>query len=942
MSLAQLTPPPAFDPRARTRPDLCFDPTALREELSLLAKSHDGNAVALRAAVLDRLKPLVAQNREVARAELAETGSGRACAARLARFQDALLELIHDFAIYHVYHAKNPTSAEKMAFVATGGYGRGLLAPFSDIDLLFLLPYKQTSWGESIIEFMLYMLWDLGFKVGHATRTVDQTVKFARQDVTTRTALLDARLLWGNAPLFAEFQTRFWREVVRGSGREFVEAKLAERDERHKRAGASRYLVEPNVKDGKGGLRDLHTLHWLARYLSDTAPQQNGVEAAFFQVDEYHTYHKCEDFLWKVRCALHFTAGRAEERLSFDLQPELARQLGYTQVSGMLQVERFMRHYFLVARQVGALTRTLCAVLEDKQLKEAPKLNGILSPLTWRRRVELKRISDFRIENGRITFEDHDIFRRDPVNIVRLFYHADKYNASIHPEILRLLRGSLRHINDDLRSDAEAGRLFMELLTSRNNAANVLRSMNEAGVLGRFLPEFGRIVALAQFNMYHHFTVDEHLIRSIAQLSDIEHGRFADQLPLSTKIIANIQNRRALYLATLLHDAGKGREEDHSIVGARLARSAGPRLGLSKAETETVAWLIENHLVMSQIAQSRDLNDPKTIRDFADIVQSRERLKMLLVLTVADIRAVGPGVWNGWKGQLLRTLYYETEPLLAGGHTAKPRSERVAMAKRALADALATWPEAARDKLLTQHTNPYWLRTDADKQKADAHLLRTADEAGTAVATAITTDPFTQVSAITVLAPNHPRLLAEIAGACAAANANIVDAQIFTTTDNRALDTISLTRECADADDEKRRVTRIAANIEKVVSAQASLQSLMEKKRSNNARVRAFTKTIEAEVTIDNDLSDQLTVIEVSGLDRPGLLYELTTALSDLGLDIGSAHIATFGERAVDVFYVTDLGGKKIANGEQIKTITDRLMAVLQVSSAEALVPAGA
>ncbi|RMF00734.1 MAG: bifunctional uridylyltransferase/uridylyl-removing protein, partial [Alphaproteobacteria bacterium] len=312
-----------------TRPAPYFDPLAAREALTALWRAHGGNDTALRSQALAALSELVKNARAQARQQLEADGSGRRCAEGLATFQDELLRLIYDFTVEHVYRAQNPSSAERMAIVATGGYGRAMLAPGSDIDLLFLLPYKQTAWGESVIEYMLLMLWDLGFKVGHATRTVDQCIKLAKADMTIRTALLDARLVHGAGELFDELHARFIREVVKGTGREFVEAKLEERDERHKRAGASRYLVEPNVKDGKGGLRDLHTLYWIARYLYPEEDLKDFVKAGIFSREEYSTFVRCVDFLWSVRCHLHFLAGRAEERLSFDVQPLMAERLGY-------------------------------------------------------------------------------------------------------------------------------------------------------------------------------------------------------------------------------------------------------------------------------------------------------------------------------------------------------------------------------------------------------------------------------------------------------------------------------------------------------------------------------------------------------------------------------------------------------------------------------------
>jgi [protein-PII] uridylyltransferase len=926
-----------MDTRPATQPPY-FDPRATRAELTAL---HAGFAEAAeaRSSVLERLKELVREGRAAARAGLEADRDGRRCAHGLSLLQDELIRLVYDYTVAHVYRATNPSDAERMAIIATGGYGRGLLAPGSDIDILFLLPYKQTPWGESVAEYMLYLLWDLGFKVGHATRTVGQCLKMATSDLTIRTALLDARLVHGDAQLFLEFERRFMKEVVRGTARAFIDAKMAERDERHRRTGESRYKVEPNVKDGKGGLRDLHTLHWLSKYLHGQEVGPASVAAGIFTSAEATTFRRCEDFLWTVRCYLHFLTGRPEERLTFELQPAMAQRLGYRERSGQRAVERFMKHYFLVAKDVGDLTTILCAALEVQQLKTSPGLGRrLLNPLSWKTRRQIRRRTEFRIDNDRINIADRDVFKRDPVNLIRYFAHAEHTDAYLHPEAIRLIRQSLPLIDDELREDPEANRIFLELLTGRVNPADTLRRMNDTGVLGKFIPAFGHVVAMMQFNMYHHYTVDEHLIRTIGVLTEIERGTAADELPLSTELVKTIQNRTALYVAAFLHDIGKGRPEDHSRVGGRVARELCPRLGLSAAETETVTWLVEQHLTMSNIAQSRDISDPKTIRDFADIVQTRERLALLLLLSVADIRAVGPGTWNGWKGQLLRTLYYETEPLVSGGHTQTARSYLVAEAKAALRDALADWPSAEIDRFIARFYPDYWLRTETRKQVEHAELLRRAEQAGRTFATDCNTSAFTASTELTIFAPNHPRLLALFAGACAAASANIVGAHINTTRDGFALDTFLLQREFEQDEDELRRARRIKETIEKVLRGEQRLKPLLAKRRPLEKRVAAFD--VEPEAIINNSLSDQFTVIEVAGRDRPGLLYELTSTISNLNLDITSAHITTFGEKAVDVFYVTDLTGKKVTGEARQRAIRQRLTVVLEGETEPETAPA--
>ena len=921
-----------------TLPPFEIDGTALADRLVGLAGKPGPLADKARLAIVDHLKKLRAEARAAAERQLVADGKGGACARRLSELQDAVIVALYRLA----GHVFGDAALARMAVIAVGGYGRGMLAPGSDVDLLFLLPARQTPEGEKAVEFMLYLLWDLGLKVGHATRNVGECIRLSRSDMTIRTAILEARFLVGNRTLADELAARFDDEVVKGTGREFIAAKLAERDLRHRQQGASRYLVEPNVKEGKGGLRDLQTLFWIAKYYYRVSTDAELVKVGVFSKDELALFRKSEDFLWAVRCHLHFMTGRAEERLSFDVQREMARRLGYTSHPGMRDVERFMKHYFLVAKDVGDLTNIFCAALEERHAKPAPALNRFFR-LRRRRRRTIPGSTDFVVDNDRINTANARVFLKDPVNLIRIFHLADRYDLAFHPEATQEIARSLKLIDAELRDDPEANRLFVEIVSSKRNPELVLRRMNEAGVLGRFVPDFGKIVSMMQFNMYHHYTVDEHLIRAIGVLAEIERGDLADAHPLANEIMPSIKNRVILYVALFLHDIAKGRVEDHSIAGARVARRLCPRFGLSPAETETVAWLVEHHLTMSITAQSRDLADRKTIADFAAVVQSMERLKMLLVLTVADIKAVGPGVWNGWKGQLLRTLYYETEPVLTGGHSQVSRDRRVAEAQAELAAALADrfpdWAESARTAYIGRHYPAYLLRVDLPHKIAHAALFRDIARSGKKLATSVATRIFEGVTEITIIAPDHPRLLSIIAGACTVAGANIVDAQVFTTTDGEALDSVAVTREFEDEADEMRRARRIGDLIEQALAGTVRLPEIVAARSQPRSRHRAFS--LETDIRVDNSWSNQFTAIEASGLDRPGLLYDLTRAISDLNLNIASAHIVTFGERAVDVFYVTDLVGHKITNSSREAAIRRRLVAAFdQSGGAEAPRPA--
>jgi [protein-PII] uridylyltransferase len=917
-----------------------FGAATIAAELEQLAKVHSADQRVLRTAVAQRLRAALTQGRTTAERLLLQERHGRRCAERLCFMHDEIIRVLFEFTCKHLYPSENPSEAERMAVVATGGYGRGLLAPGSDIDLLFVLPYKQTAWGESVAEVILYCLWDMGLKVGHATRSINECIRHAKADITIRTAILEARYLLGERALFDELIARFDKDVAQNTAAEFVTAKLAEREARHRRAGQSRYLVEPNVKDGKGGLRDLHTLFWIAKYVFRVREPEELIEKGVFDRREFMLFRRCENFLWSVRCHMHFVSGRAEERLSFDIQREIAVRLGYTEHPGLQDVERFMKHYFLIAKDVGDLTAILLAELEDSQAKPMPVLSRMMEKFRPSARRTLSETDDFVVDYNRIVVADANVFKRDPVNLIRIFHLAQKYNLILHPDSMRAVTQSLKLINAELRQNPEANRLFLEVLTS-HDAEIVLRRMNETGVLGQFVRPFGRIVAMMQFNMYHHYTVDEHLLRCIGMLCDIEAGR-AEDAPFVTELMRSIQpqNRTLLYVALFLHDIAKGRIEDHSIAGARIARRFCPRMGFSAAETETVVWLVEQHLTMSSVAQSRDLSDRVTIQNFAEVVQSVERMKLLTILTTADIKAVGPGVWNGWKAQLIRTLYYETEPVLTGGFSEVNRAQRVAMAQAEFRAALADWPSERLDAYIVRHYPAYWLKVDLPQKLEHACFVRAAEDAGKQLATAIKLDRARSVIELTVFAPDHPWLLSIIAGACAMGGANIVDAQIFTTTDARALDTIAVSREFDADEDEERRAARVADAIEKALRGTLKLPEVLAKHAAAKGRLKAFA--IEPEVTINNQWSNRYTMVEVTGLDRPGLLFELTTTISKLNLNIASAHVATFGERVVDVFYITDLFGAKITAATRQAAIRRALLALFAPPGEAAAKPARA
>lgn len=851
---------------------------------------------------------------------------GLEAARAIAVVADEIVAALYGFTVTHAHpRSANPTVGERLSVVAVGGYGRAEMAPYSDVDILFLLPYRPTPWGEQVVEYMLYVLWDLGLKVGHATRSVDECILRAKADTTIRTSLLEARYVCGDEALTVELKQRFASEFGASTGPAFVEAKLAERDERHVNLGDSRYLVEPNVKDGKGGLRDLHTLFWIAKYLYNVEDVSDLIDLGVFTPRELGHFIKAENFLWAVRIQLHLLACRAEERVTFDVQSELSSRLGYKAHSGSKAVERFMKHYYLHAKEVGDLTRIFCAVLEDRHKRQ--RRSGLFG-----RTPKREELGAFVIQGTRVDINNKDLFIEDSRNLLRLFYIAQDRGVDIHPRSLRLVTQNLGRIDHELRGDSEAGQLFIEMLTSKKDPEKTLRRMNEAGVLGRFLPDFGRVVAQMQHDMYHVYTVDEHTIRAIGILAELEAGKLAEDHPLSDKIVNEVLSRRTLYLSVLLHDIAKGRGGDHSILGAEVAQKVGPLLGLEPEETETVAWLVLHHLDMSRTAFRRDLNDPKTIADFAELVQSPERLRLLLVLTVVDIRAVGPGRWNGWSGQLLRELYYLTEERLAGGDSLAGGSvQRIARSHAALESRLTDWPEAERKAHIARFYANYWATFDLDTQERQARFLRRLGNAPGVLEIDARPDRSRAVTELTIYTADHAGLFSGIAGAMAVSGTNIVNARVVTTTDGMALESLWVQRGGGGHIEGKETLHNLKRTIERALSAQIAPAALIRQRQQPEGRTHVFN--FAPRVLVDNAASDTHTVIEVNGRDRRGLLYTVTRALSELGVTIASARIATYGERAVDVFYISDLIGDKITSEQRLKRLRATLLSALTEES---------
>ena len=842
--------------------------------------------------------------------------TGKITSNSIAYLTDQIVRVLYDITVFKVFPMGMPTASERISLVATGGFGRSEMAPFSDIDIMFLVPYKRTPWVESVAEYILYMLWDLGLKVGHSIRSSDDCLRLAKKELSVKTALLDARFIWGDQALFKDFQEVFLAKVIAKKGIKFVEDKLAERDVRHNKMGDTRYQVEPNIKDGKGGMRDLQTIYWISKFLYGIESLDGLREQGVLREDELQLYKKADEFYWSVRCHLHFLEGRASEQITFDKQTTLAKLLKYRNRTGLAGVERFMKHYFLVAKQVGDLTRIFCASLEDQEKKK---------PLFRMSRFSRRRkVGAFQLDGDRLTIVKESDLKDDPVRMLEIFAVADNKGLDIHPTALRLIQKNLRLITDKTRRDPRAGGIFLDILTSKKNPDRALLRMNEAGVFGRFMPDFGRIVAQMQHDMYHHYTVDEHTIKAIGLLSKIEKGGLKEDHPLSSKIIQKIVSRRAIYTAVLLHDIAKGRGGDHSILGAEIADELCPQLGLTPAETEVVSWLVRHHLLMSNVAFKRDLSDPKTIKDFASFVKSPERLRMLLVLTVVDIRAVGPGVWSGWKRQLLTDLYLASSEYLQAGHVERGPKDTINEKKNALSKSLKSWKKPALEANEKRFRDAYWLSEDLETQRQNALLIARVDKENRTLGVKIVDAEDGSSSRVSVYIKDQVGLFSRLTGALAEMGANILDAKIHTTFDGMALDNFMVEDMSGGAFKKAERTTRLEQAIKAWVYGESGRSKLIKKESVVSKKSDVFN--VEPVVLFYNRVSEQHTLLEINAKDRRGLLYDLTRVLGKNKVSVLSAHVATYGERAVDVFYIQELDGRKITNGNRLKSLEKKLL----------------
>ena len=832
---------------------------------------------------------------------------------------DSLLRVVFKKIYYKIFNNTDYI----FSIIAVGGYGRGELAPCSDLDLLFLLPnnlkINESKHAEEVIQFILYILWDLGYSVGHSTRTIDDCIEKSKLDLTISTALLEKRFIVGNEDVFSLLNDKFTFFIKNTKTLKFVEAKLVESELRHKRFGGSRYVVEPNVKDGKGGLRDLHTLIWISKFAYKVDSVSKLINMGALSKKEAASFAESQRFLLSVRCHLHYRAFREDDRLAMDAQLDLAKTMNFKNTITQKDVERFMKRYFLATKTVGSLTRIFCAAIEtefDKPLR--------LSFLSFKKKED---VYPFDIELGRLFVKNKEVLSENPVNIIKLFNISHNKNIDIHPKTLRYLTSLQRLINYEVRNDFDANKMFLDILTSDKDSTRTLRLMNESNILGKFIPEFQKIVGLMQFDMYHSYTVDEHTIFTISNLYSLKNGEFKNFAPLASKVILEISSKKCLFVAMLLHDIAKGRKGDHSENGALIASVVCPRLGLSKEETKTVEWLILYHLLMSKTAFRYELGDARVIKSFVDKVKSVERLKLLLVLTVADIKGVGPEIWNDWKGSLITELYSKSFDMLQKDNV----NELIKTPKKSFENFLVENGLTNSDakQYCSYYYDNYWEIFNLSRIINHYEIFRNMYKDSKKFKVHLFDESKLKATELLVIAPDHHGLFSLISGLVSASGYDVVNAKIITRSDGYALDTFFIQNKnrqpIIEEHSKKKLLKVISQGLEGNFNVEKALNKRWEEIPARFRAIKAPTRVI-----IDNNMSDEYSILEIKCKNAPGVLYRITKVITSLGLQINTANVSTYGDRVVDIFYIKDAFGLKIDNNKSMDKVKMSILKTLE------------
>jgi [protein-PII] uridylyltransferase len=877
-------------------------------------KGFDGSAAERaerrRRLRLEVLRQHLASNVDFLRAAHLGGASGQQSVQAYAAFMDRFLTTLYRLAVDDAKREGLTPSA--LVLVALGGYGRGELHPLSDLDLMVIYDGEMGTYVQRATQGLLYALWDLGLQVGHAVRSLPDCLAMARTDFPSRTSMQQARFLVGDRRLFNRFRKVLAENVYQKDFAQFLETTLTERDQRYRKFGGSPYMGEPNVKESAGGLRDIHTAMWLASTKFGTRTLRELADKRLITEREQKATDEALTFLWRVRNELHFLSGHKNDVLSRDIQPQIAKNFGYTADELSLPVEKFMRDYYLHARVVHRVSRRLIARCRETLSQRA----------TVQRRLRQEALADGLIvidEQIRLAHPDGRAFREDPLRLLRVFWHSQKLGFELGIDVERAVEDSLDLIDDAFRSSPDARDLFLSILRNWGRVAQTLREMHELGVLGRYLPEWGALTCLVQYDVYHKFTVDQHSLLALQNMEAFAPGQAADAEG-NAQVVSEVERPALLMLGMLLHDIGKGKGHGHVAKGIPLVQALTARMGLTPDEADKVIFLVAHHLTMSHIAQRRDIDDPKTVDSLAEVCRTPERLRMLYLLTSADMRAVGPGVMTGWQAQILWDLYARTLARLTGGHRDRPTRESVA------ARVWTIMREDGERTAVTAHlallSERYLATTSPQRIAAHLRLVDRLAEEGV-VATELFHHADLGSSELVIATRDVPGLFSLIAGTLAAQGINILSAQIHTRADGIAIDTFQVNDPFGEAVTEEARWRRTLEALRRVLREEQTVEELLARRRA----VHPAGESVPGppKVTVDNQLSDSHTVVEIKCPDRVGLLYLITRTMSAQGVDIASARIATEIDHAYDTFYVTDRQGRRLEDEAAMTRVRESL-----------------
>jgi len=869
------------------------------------------------------------------REELAEIHFKGASGGEIVRLytaaMDDLLRALYRYA--DAEHGRRfPKLHQRIAIVARGGYGRSELNPQSDVDLLFLHDYKRGPYVEIVTEIILHAMWDAGLIVGHGVRTARECVRLANDDLKEKTALLDARYLGGDEKLYAELDKLLIAEVLNRNQQKFFKAKLEESRERHAKYGDSIYLLEPQLKEGEGGLRDLHTAMWLAKVKYKVHSLEELVQKAVITDDECASVVEARDFLWRVRNSLHFINNRHFDQLTFEMQERIEPMLGMTPIDGQTAGSALMRAYYQHASTIYQFAEGLIA-----RVVEGPAARGFL------RRTPVRQIRPgVLVQQKLLAIGDPNLFKENPLNLIAIYADCQAQDVELSGSAYQLVRDNLGLIDDAMRHDPATGKALMQILSHRGRVADTLEAMHRAGVLGAIIPEFGNLYARVLHDLYHIYTVDRHSLAAVRELERLRAGEFKEATPLLTEVARELDCLPLVFLALLLHDIGKGHGHDHHELGATLTAEVSTRLGLDPEEIDLVVFLVRNHLMMSQVAQKGDIDDQRTVEEFARQAGSIDRLKALYLLTYADMRAVAPKVYNNWRDMLLSDLYLRALKLMEQrDREAVDPARRLATVKNAVREQLAPSgaPTAEIEAFLAEMPERYFFTVPENDIALHFDLMRALGDRP--VVTRHRHFPDLEFSEFIVVTRDQPGLFSMIAGALTANNLNILSARITTRAGGIALDVFRvshLTGGGAMAMEED-RWQRVQLDLERAITAEQDIAQIVAAAHHVKNAGRRFTRRVATEVTLDNRTSEQFTVLDVFTQDRVGLLFTITHTLFELGMLIHLARISTNADQALDVFYVSDRDGEKVTDLARMRLLKETLDARLAENPAQGGAP---